>query len=74
MEDDLNLFERGRRLNVFKNENDLKKIIIIFLKTEDDVHFFLKEDEFIFLKIAGEYCNQKQLKVKTMVVAPLWVT
>ena len=25
MEDDLNLFERGRRLNVFKNENDLKK-------------------------------------------------
>ena len=25
MEDDLNLFERGRRLTVFKNENDLKK-------------------------------------------------
>ena len=27
MEDDLNLFERGKRLNVFKNENDKKKIM-----------------------------------------------
>ena len=25
MEDNLNLFERGTQLNVFKNENDLKK-------------------------------------------------
>ena len=27
MEDNLNLFERGRRLYVFKNENNLKKIM-----------------------------------------------
>ena len=27
MEDDLNLFERGRRLNIFKNETNLKKIM-----------------------------------------------
>ena len=27
MEDDLNLFERGRKLDVLKNENNLKKIM-----------------------------------------------
>ena len=28
MEDDLNLFERGKQLNVFKNENDQQQKIM----------------------------------------------
>ena len=45
MEDDLNLFEKGRRPNFFENQRRPEK-----------------------------KCNQKQLKVKTMVVALLRVT
>ena len=46
MEDDLNLFEKGRRPNFFEKSKTTSK----------------------------KKCNQKQLKVKTMVVAPLRVT
>ena len=45
MEDDLNLFEKGRRPNFFENRRRPQK-----------------------------KCNQKQFKVKTMVVAPIRVT
>ena len=45
MEDNLNLFEKGRRPNFFENRRRPKK----------------------------KLCNQKQLKVKAMVVAPLRV-
>ena len=46
MEDDLNLFEKGRRPNFFENRRRPQK----------------------------KQCNQKQLKVKTMVLAPFRVT
>ena len=50
MEDDLNLFEKGRRPNFFEkrrrpqkklcNQKLLKVKTIIFLKMEDDLNFF----------------------------------
>ena len=58
-------------------EDDLRKIMqpktIIFLKMEDDLNFFETERRPHGTR-PPKKCNQKQLKVKTMVVAPLRVT
>ena len=60
MEDDLDILENGRR----PQYSWKWKTISIFLKMEDDLNIFLMK--------ATQ--NPKQIRMKTMVVAPLRVT
>ena len=88
MEDDLKFIENGRRPHFFRNGRQPKfvgkyKMTSIFLKMEDDLNYFSKmkttshfskmEDSLIFFRWKKKN-NQKQSKVKTIVVAPLRVT
>ena len=68
MEDDLNIFENGRRPQlIFLMEDDLN-----FFENGRRPNFFLSKER--FKKILEKIMQPETLKIKTMVVAPLRVT
>ena len=84
MEDDLNIFENGRRPQFLRNGRRPKFLgngrrpqflrngrRPQFLELEDDLNLWKMEVDLNFWKMED---NPKQLKVKAMVVAPLRVT
>jgi hypothetical protein len=88
MEDVLNIFENGRQLTIFLKEDNL--IFLLKMEDEPKQNNATKKQsknnnifgnggrsQFVFengRRPPKKQCNFKQLKVKTMIVAPLRVT